>query len=85
MRTLAALAFLLAATLSSAAAPRSPSTQVPPPPVQNPQYPQYPGGWFRPYVSSPYGPSGPFRNLAPNDTQNSIEYQLDMGAGSGRY
>ena len=79
-RAFVALALLLAATTSSAAAPRKP---------QYPQYPQYPanGGWPwpRPYTTSPYSPSGSYRSPVPNDTRNSFEYQMDMGAGSGRY
>jgi len=83
-RTFVALALLLAATVSAPAAPRTSQyaqpLPVPPPPFAT-------GGFFapRPYTTSPYSPSGSYRSPFRNDTTNSIEYQMDMGAGSGRY
>ncbi|HEY7243499.1 MAG TPA: hypothetical protein VH678_06395 [Xanthobacteraceae bacterium] len=77
IRILAALTLLLTAASAASAAPRKP------------RYPQYPANdgwvWPRPYTTSPYSPSGGYRSPVPNDTRNSIEYELDMGAGSGRY
>ncbi len=73
-RTTIALAFalLMADGLAAFAAPRY--RNDPPPPVHS--YGSYPSA-SRLYYDR--------RALPPNDTRRSLEYQLDMGAGSGRY